>query len=147
MKYMFSDKVFFFRSTVLCVVYQILGCTFYFIFQKSGLGNFTLLIVTKFVLSSNNLLKQMNLVTFKFDVIKHYKIYGCLWKMKRLKSNSCLITLTTKPVCIFAGPIRLSHWCHTMIDGAHAGAWESNEWTKQEISLDQLVLPAQDKTR
>ena len=29
----------------------------------------------------------------------------------------------------------------------HAGAWESNEWTKQEISLDQLVLPAQDKTR
>ena len=27
----------------------------------------------------------------------------------------------------------------------HAGAWESNEWTKQEISLDQLVLPAQDK--
>ena len=29
----------------------------------------------------------------------------------------------------------------------HAGAWESNEWTKQEISLDQLVQPAQDKTR
>ena len=29
----------------------------------------------------------------------------------------------------------------------HTGAWESNEWTKQEISLDQLVLPAQDKTR
>ena len=28
-----------------------------------------------------------------------------------------------------------------------AGVWESNEWTKQEISLDQLVQPAQDKTR
>ena len=29
----------------------------------------------------------------------------------------------------------------------HAGARESNEWTMQDFSLDQLVLPAQDKTR
>ena len=29
----------------------------------------------------------------------------------------------------------------------HAVAWESNEWTKQELSLDQLVLPAQDKNK
>ncbi len=28
-----------------------------------------------------------------------------------------------------------------------AGARESNEWTMQEFSLDQLVLPTQDKTR